>query len=649
MIRRILAANPVGCRLQLPTQTQIEEYPLTPNPLPARRDEDIRRGGRRLPTAISPVSRLLLALTICFCSLAPIQRANGAEPADDLDYPLVVINAASFQRLRDNAGRMFESAERADMTDRVDQWTAGALKDTKGLDRTRPFGLMLYLGENLIGPPLAISYLPVTNVDDALATLASEDATITPVEGKPGRYEIQYSESFKLRLLHEGGYLFLVGPDGNDTSLDRNFPNPEKMTARLSSQYDIAVSFLIKSIPIGLKTTFLAFFTSQSKAHLQQRDDEPESVYRLRRANGEGWVDLIEKIVNQGNEITLGGRIDPEKGIAHIDFEVAGTRDSKLAKLFQNMVGKRTYFGNLIDNPSTFTMSVSWVMDEKQRKLFVKYFEAAQKDLGVKDAQGKLPELAATVAPIFKTLMTTADVGHLDAIIQLTGTEQGEFALVGGIKVATSRDLPAQLADALKYADANSSDNSLVQGLDLEFDAIDSHPVHRLQINPPEKSFQRLFGENPSFYVYATPQVVWCAFGAESALDTLKSAVQTTSLPQDVKQNRNRVPFQFITHARNWLAIADDENPNATGFNERARAAFDSDNDAMTIEIRPTDSGVRIRTVFESGFVSLMGRGFSSGIDDGTLFRPRGGGRGARGPEGRRRNPPNPDPAPSQD
>lgn len=591
--------------------------------------------------------RSVLAPAIAYCCLIPHLGALAAETSsDDLDYPLVVINAASFQRLRDNAGKMFESAERADMTDRVDQWTAGALKDTKGLDRSRPFGVMLYLGAELFGPPLGICYLPVTDVDDALKTLANEEATINPVEGKPGRYEIEYSERNKLYLLHEQGYLFFVGRDGSATSLDRNFPNPERLTARLSAQYDIAVSFLIKSIPLGMKTAFMAYFISQSKAHLQQRDDEPESAYRLRRANGEGWVDLIEKIANQGNEITLGGQIDQEKGIAHIDLEISGTRDSKLAKVFQNMAGKRTYFGNLMDTPSTFTASVSWLMEEKQRKLFVTYFETAQRDFGVKNTQGEVPELATIVDPIFKTLMKTADVGHLDAIAQLTGTEQGAFALIGGIKLATSRELPTQISDTLQYIKDNPSSNELVTKLDLGFDSIDSFPVHRLPINPPDKAGQRLFGEEANLYIYATPQAVWCAFGGEAALDTLRSTIQTVGLPQDTKQNRNRVPFQFVTHAKNWLTVADDDNPNATAFNERARASFESDNDAMTIEIRPTDSGVRIRTVFESGFVSLMGRGFSSTIDNGGFVRPVQGGRGN---QGGRRNRPNDGPDTEQD
>lgn len=589
------------------------------------------------------IFRLSVVAALILLALEPaVQAADTA--SDDLDYPLVVLNAASYQRLRDNAGLMFESAERADMTDRVDQWAADFLKETKGIDRSRPFGMMLYLGENLFGPPLGITYLPIANIDEALETLAYGTGTIIPVEGKQGRHEIHYSESFKLRTLYRNGYLFMVGPDGSDSSLDRNFPDPEKLTNRLTTQYDLSVSLMIKSIPPGLKAGFLAAFTSQAKASLQQRDDEPESVYRLRRANGEGWVDIVEKIVEQGNEVTIGGRLDPEKKIAHIDFEVSGTRDSKLAKLFQNMAGKRTYFGSLLENPSTFTMSISWLLEEKQRKLFVKYFEVAQNEFGTKDKDGDLPALAKLVEPIFKTLVTTADVGHLDAIAQLTGTEKGEFALVAGVKLATSRELPNQITEVLGYLKEDPNGSELAMKLEMGFDAIDSFPVHRLPISPPDKAGQRLFGEDANLYIYASPQAVWCAFGGEAALDTLKEALQVVALPQDVKQNRNRVPFQFVTHAKNWLSVGDEENPRAVAFNERARASFESDNDAMTLEIRPTDSGVRVRALFESGFLSLMGRGFSNGIENGFFNRPADGQQG----EGRGRNRRNQNPAPEQ-
>ena len=118
-------------------------------------------------------------------------------------------------------------------------------------------------------------------------------------------YVTPEEEKVKIRALYRDGYLFVVGPDGNNTTLNREFPNPEKLVGRMSSQYDIAVSLLIKTIPIGLKTVFLTYVQKSTDGREpQQRDDEPESAYRLRRANGEAWNELIDKVISQGNEVS---------------------------------------------------------------------------------------------------------------------------------------------------------------------------------------------------------------------------------------------------------------------------------------------------------------------------------------------------------
>jgi hypothetical protein len=75
----------------------------------------------------------------------------------------------------------------------------------------------------------------------------------------------------------------------------------------------------------------------------------------------------------------------------------------------------------------------------------------------------------------------------------------------------------------------------------------------------------------------------------------------------------------FVTHASNWLTVASDEQPRAAEFNEQARASFKSENDAMQVLIRPTDSGVRLRVEFEEGYIALMGRGFTKGIESGAF------------------------------
>ena len=578
---------------------------------------------RCLSIVLRSLPRMGLILGFVWLIGGASQSCFAAETTTtDVDYPLGVFNVASIQRLRDNATVMFEAADRSDLLERVDQWMTETLKDTKGIDRTRPFGVMFYLRPDFFGP-LGITYIPVTNLNDALATVAYGQGSVIPVDGRSDRFDVQFNGDFKIRTLYRSGYLFLVFPDGDDRTLDREFPDPERMVTRLSSQYDIAASLMIKTIPQGLKLVFLSFLKTQLLADLQQRDDEPESVYRLRRANGEGWVDLLDKIVTQGEDLILGARMDAATRSAHIDFEIAGSKDSKLAKFFQALGGKKTYFSSLLANPETLSISTSIQLEEKQRKLFVTFFETAQRDFTARVGGDDQDELQIIMEPIFKSLVTSAEVGHLDAFAQVTGAEKGELAIVAGVKVATSRELPKRITETLEFSRETAMNDSLATKWDLSVDAIDSHPVHRLPANLPEKLGQRLFGETTDFFLYATPDVVWGAFGGQAALGALKQAVQVTATPQDRAVAQSRVPVRFVTHAKNWLFTTEkDEDQKPSSFGRRAEASFQSDNDGLTIDVKPTENGVRISTEFQSGFVALLGRNFAVGIEEGFVFAP---------------------------
>lgn len=576
----------------------------------------LRRCQTKLRHESPTVIRVCLGLVI---ALAAGRFVHGAEENNSIDYPLVVLNVASVDRLQQSARFMFETAERPDMVDVVERWTVNTLKELKGVDRTRPFGMMLYLRSGFVGTPIGITYVPITNLDDALETLAYGVATISPVEGKRNYNEIRYGESFKIRTRQVGSYLFMVGPDGEDDTLDKIFPDPVKLTSRLSSQYDVAISLQIKNIPPTVKSIFLEYLKMSSQAELQQRDNEPESAYRLRRANGDSWLELADRVVTQGEEFTIGGKMDTTSRKAHIDFEIAGTSDSKLAKFFQDMVGKRTYFGNLLTNPSTFTLSASWLLSDKQRPLMTAFFDAAKRDVAKLTEKNNIQGMNKLLDPLFKVLLASADVGHVDLIAQLVGTEPQKFAMIAGARVVGSRNLPNQITDLLQFIKDNPNGNELVSKLEIGANEIESLPVHRLEINPPDKPGQRMFGETAHLYFYASPQALWFAFGGDSAMDSLRDAVTQVAAPQDPQQGRNRIPFMFVTHASNWLTVASDERPRAAEFNQQARASFKSENDSMQILVRPTDSGVRTRVEFEEGYIALLGRGITKGIETGAF------------------------------
>src|SRR4029079_15680111 len=108
---------------------------------------------------------------------------------------------------------------------------------------------------------------------------------------------------------------------------------------------------------------------------------------------------------------------------------------------------------------------------------------------------------------------------------------------------------------------------------------------------------------------------------------TLKQKVAEANKPAtQAEDRRQRVPFVFQTHAKQWVTVQKESgayvprpNPNRRRLDlmirEEMQTAFDEQNDGVRVEVRPTDSGVRMRFEFEKGWVGFFGRVVAGQID----------------------------------
>src|SRR5579871_3069790 len=88
---------------------------------------------------------VLLAMLVAISTFVSVPAGAAEEESSGVDYPLVLINGASVQRWKDHSAFMFGAAQRPEMSDRVEKMTISTLQDFAGIDRERPFGIMLYL------------------------------------------------------------------------------------------------------------------------------------------------------------------------------------------------------------------------------------------------------------------------------------------------------------------------------------------------------------------------------------------------------------------------------------------------------------------------------------------------------------------------
>ena len=572
-------------------------------------------------------SWILLCLLTASWVVSTGSNASAQESTSPaVDAPLVVLHATGVDRLMQRVELMFSNADRTEMAERTKEFVKTTMFDLEGMDRARPFGLMLYLKPGLSGMS-GVAYVPVKDWDKLMNTLSLGSGDFHQTEDKKDRYSITNSSGQIYFARQRDGYAFVVS-EADEDELDRNFPSPEKMVSRLNSRHDVAVSLLIKNVPPATRQIFVTFLQTQTMAELQRKDDEPEAAYRVRKANGENALELIEKIVTQGEELTLGGRIDEQTGVGEIDLEVAGTTDSKLAKFFQGMTGRRSLFSNLLQQPSMMTLAMSWQLDEKQRKAFTELLTYGPEEIERRAADEGVEDTKSVVKPLFDTLLRSAESGHLDGFLQLAGEGEGGHSMIAGVRVMDGANFPKQFHDALKFTQSKFDQNDRVASMELDVEKIDGFPLHRIPLTPPDKPGQWMFGESSHLYAYATTQALWIAFGGEEALTTLKSSVEAAKKPAMPGEDRKpRVPFVFQTRAKSWVTVQTeagvDESPaapsnrprrsaiaaaNAVQFREEVKSAFDDQNDGLRMEVRPTDSGARVRFEFQRGWVGLLGR-----------------------------------------
>src|SRR5690606_29106728 len=116
---------------------------------------------------------------------------------------------------------------------------------------------------------------------------------------------------------------------------------------------------------------------------------------------------------------------------AYGEFEINGTKDSKLAKFFQNLAGRRSYFDEAVNSAATLSLNASVQLDELRRKPFIQMFSSAVEIINDSLKSAGQTTTADQTAPFFESLRNTAEDGHLDMFVQLSGEKPGEYRLLG--------------------------------------------------------------------------------------------------------------------------------------------------------------------------------------------------------------------------
>ncbi len=509
--------------------------------------------------------------------------------------PIIVQNFASIDRAMTDIGALFEVSGREDMMDVIEEFL-GKANNLEGVDRTLPLGVMLFLDTEVLPPtPFPVFYLPVTDIQALAKTADLGPLKLKPVEGQKDRYELGSGRRL-MKMIVGSEYAFI---SRNEAILDKELPDPRELTAGLTARYDVSAAVLVENIPPGIRTLLTTFIRSQAEADLQQRDEEAESSYKVRRANGLNMLDLMEQVVRDGKTITIGLEADKERKMAAIEILFDAKPDSEFSNFMKNIAGKQTYFAPLLGAYNPLSISLSWMTDKREQEALTGNVEAL--DAKLREVLPEENHLA--VGKLTGALQATVDNGHVDAIFQFIPQEDQKFVLIAGMKLMGSESFSVALREVLD----GIGELEGIDSLELDVDQYQAVTLHRLRGESVSDEDKRIYGGHPDLYIGAGNGVLWLSLGGESAITQLHTAVDLVlATTPGTRTDLSTAPFQAVFRMLPWLDLPEREGADV-GEREIVEDSMEENKDAVRVEVRPTETGGRVRVQFDEGFVKLLG------------------------------------------
>ncbi len=545
--------------------------------------------------------------------LLPASSAFSQNDLDEEDFgprlPFAVVTVRNIDQSLSNIGKMFEVSGREDMMEMIEGFLNDKAGNLDGIDRTKPFGVMFFLSDSLPPQPFPMAYIPVGDINAFVKTASLGPAKPEKIEGKEDSYKFPFGgrRNSGLNMVIRDGYAFVTP---NETVLEDELPDPEKLVGGMASRYDVSASALLMNIPPLLKDFFIATLQGSSQAELQQRDDESEAAHKMRKASGQSVLELMTQVLRDGEQLTIGLEANPEEKIAALELMIDAKPESEFSKFMKNIGGRKSVFEPLDSDLNPLSVSLSWKMDRREKEMVIGMVDGLEIAL-----TEQLPETTATsISRMADSLRATAEQEHVNGIFQFAPIDRNEFALIGALKLVGSQTFGTALQELLTAVGDLDGIDSVELGVHQHQNVI----FHRLVGKDASKEDMRIYGGHPSVYLGSGNGIFWFGLGGDAVLSELDFAIDLMLETPPGTLKGSSAPLQIVFRMLPWLDLPEKENGNADG-RELAQDAMDSGKDAVRIDIRSTETGGRVRVQFEEGFVRLLGLLLARQYDESQL------------------------------
>ncbi len=479
-------------------------------------------------------------------------------------------------------------------------------KGLAGLDKTRPWGIVVLAGETPI--PSGYGFIPVTKLEDLLAVLG--DLRMEVSDAGDGVSEIVGPNGNSLFVKQQGDWAYVcLHKDGfADVAAD-----PAKLLGDSASKYNICIRLLFKNIPPHLREMAMGFVQMGMQAGMQQQPDESDEDRAMRIKLAEDSIEQVTKALAELDTITIGLTVDEKTGQAHLDLEQTAVAGTDLAKQMAAAAKGKTAFGGFYRTDAAMTGCSFSAIDKTQQEQMKNTFGIYRTMLNSKideqelsqEESAKAKQLMADIIKIFDDSLATGkiDMGFAVSLAPAKST------LIAGGSVADGAAVDKIVRELAEIAAAEQPQAAEL----LKLDAAQHEGVkfHTLTIPLPHEFDDReklvgIIGEELNLVLGVGPKQIYLGVGGD-ALEKLKAAIADSKAQADSNVAPLRMSIAATPVAKLVGDLAEDFGVEIAASAIASALENAGSDDHITVVGNAIPNGVRYRITLQKGILKILG------------------------------------------
>ncbi|MFN7734146.1 MAG: hypothetical protein ACK5OB_19770 [Pirellula sp.] len=472
---------------------------------------------------------------------------------------------------------------------------------TSGLDRSRPIGALVALGES--GIPVSVAALPISDLEEFLQGL---ELFGEPEDLGEGLYSMTLGAN-TVFAQYSAPWLFV---SSSEESLEEVSVEAADRLNALSAKHDLLVEVNVQNIPDDLVDLITSNMRSGFEQTMQAQSEEmTEEELEATRASGEQMMENMEEIFESTEKFVVGLAIRPKDKVVALDFGTLFVDGSRYAKQLSDLKNAKASLAGLIKDDSMMTLKTFGIvaqedmaqvensLDTATKAAFKSIDESAKSSADAEKAKEYIKRLV-------KLITESGRQGQLEGAINVTTNPS--LNIVAALSVADGKQVEALAADLAK--DVGTSNTSIQ--VQLMTGKQGSVNLHKVAVTLPEEaddSARKVWGDVVNISIGTAPKAVYLAVGKNSDA-ALKSAIDGVAANPTSKAESVKMRLD-LTQLLNFIQSIE-SNPVVDGM----LSALSDDDDQIQIDSQVIERGAMNRLTIQEGVLKAISGGVKAGM-----------------------------------